>query len=88
MGTWIHNGAKSRNQLLTAEFAAGELPDHWGNRNVERTNRLLELRRLHHNGVDDTGRDTATRDHPHALHTGALPAQGLVRDPRGAARLR
>lgn len=101
---------KGRDKRLMAEFAATDLPDHWGNgaieqaldaigrhigprafcfRNAERTNRLLELVRLHHNGVDDTGRyANAIRDHLHALHTGTLPAQGLVRDPRGAPSLR
>lgn len=106
LGKWV----KQRDELLTAEFAAGELPDHSSNgaieqtlealgrhigprafcfRNAERTNRLLELVRLHHNGVDDTGRyANAIRKHLHALHTGALPPQGLVRDPRGAPSLR
>ena len=99
---------KGREQLLSTEFAATDLPDHWGNgsveqvlnlvrgrlarrafcfRNAERTNRMLELVRIHLNREDDAGRyATAIRQH---LTTNGRPSHQLtIKDPAGAPSLR
>lgn len=96
-----------RCQLLTAEFAAGDLPEVWSNgaveqalqrieeivgrrafcfRNAERTNRLLELVRLHLNRADDTGR-YATAIRRHLATAGSTTPQLSIRD-RGVPSLR